>query len=136
MKHYLIDTNIILRFLTGEPEAQAEQARQIFEQSDSGVCSLRILPLVVAEVVFVLSGKHYNLLRADIARELILFLQNPNLDVEDRDALLLALDLFAEHKIDYADAYLAAVARTHGHGIASFDQDFKKIPELDLLSFK
>lgn len=135
MKLYLVDTNIILRFLTGEPETQAEQARQLFEQCDSGVCALRILPLVIAEVVFVLSGKHYNLARKDIAKELILFLQNPNLDVQDRDSLLMALDLFAAHKIDYADAYLAAVARTYENGIASFDQDFKKIPELDLLTF-
>lgn len=133
MNSYLVDTNIILRFITGEPEAQAEQTRQLFEQCDSGARYLRILPLVVAEVVFVLSGQHYNLPREDIARELALFLQNPSLDVEDRDSLLLALKIFSEHKVDYADAYLAAVARTHENGIASFDQDFKKIPDLELL---
>jgi len=47
--------------------------------------------------------------------------------------LLLSLRIFAVHKIDYADAFLAAVASIDNHAIASFDQDFKKIPELEFL---
>ena len=133
MKSYLVDTNIILRFLTGEPEPQAEQARQLIEKCELGVFSLRILPLAVAEAVFVLSGKHYNFGREEIAQNLILFLQNPNFAVDDRDALILAFKLFAQHSIDFADAYTAAAARTCESGVASFDRDFKKIPDLDLL---
>ncbi|MGJ8649892.1 MAG: PIN domain-containing protein [Opitutaceae bacterium] len=134
MKSYLIDTNIILRFLTGEPETQAAQTKQLIEHCEAGVLSLRILPLVVAEVVFVLSGKFYALKRAAIATALIQFLQTPSFDVEDRDTLLLALQLFSQHNIDYADAYLAAESTITGSGVASFDQDFKKIPSLDLYS--
>lgn len=133
MKNYLIDTNIILRFLTGEPESQAELASQLIEGCESGIHTLRILPLVVAEVVFVLSGKHYAFERKTIARELILFLENPSLEVVDRDALILGLRFFQKYKIDYADAFLAAVAHINGCALASFDQDFKKIPKLDLL---
>ena len=58
---YLLDTNVILRFLTGEPEAQALRAKALFEQSEAGVLTIRILPLVIAEVVFVLTGKHYQM---------------------------------------------------------------------------
>ena len=113
--------------------ASSEQAKQLIEKCESGIYTLRIVPLVVAEVVFVLSGKHYNFEREEIAGNLILFLQNPDFAGEDRDALILACKLFAQHMIDFADAYLAAVARTHAIGIASFDQDFKKIPGLDRL---
>jgi predicted nucleic acid-binding protein len=133
VKSYLVDTNVILRFLTAEPRDQAEKTRVLFERCDSGAVSLRILPLVVAEVVFVLSGRHYGYDRKVIARELGIFLENPKLQVDDRDTLLLSLRIFAVHKIDYADAFLAAVASIDNHAIASFDQDFKKIPELELL---
>lgn len=132
MKTYLLDTNVILRFLTGEPEAQAQRAKKLFEQSESGVLNIRILPLVVAEVVFVLTGKHYQMDRAEVAEALMLFLENPNFDIADRDSLISGLQLFKQHTIDYADAYLAAEAQTHDCGIASFDQDFLKISGLDL----
>ena len=132
MKTYLLDTNVILRFLTGEPEAQALRAKKLFEQSESGVLNIRILPLVIAEVVFVLTGKHYQMERAEVAEALILFLENPNFDIPDRDSLISGLQLFKQHNIDYADAYLAAEAQTNNCGIASFDQDFLKISGLDL----
>ena len=77
MTTYLLDTNVILRFLTGEPEAQAQRAKALFEQSEAGVLTIRILPLVIAEVVFVLTGKHYQMNRAEVAEALILFLENP-----------------------------------------------------------
>ena len=132
MKTYLLDTNVILRFLTGEPEEQAERARTLFEQSESGVLTIRILPLVIAEVVFVLTGKHYQMDRADVVEALILFLENPSFDVSDRDSLIRGLRIFKQHNIDYADAYLAAEAQASDCGIASFDQDFLKISGLDL----
>jgi predicted nucleic acid-binding protein len=127
-----VDTNILLRFLTGEPELQAEQARRLVEKCERGELVLKILPLVVAEAVFVLSGKFYAFSRADIAKELIQFLQTPSIEVESRDALIEALRLFDRHTIDFADAYLAAAACVEGCGLASFDQDFKKVAGLDL----
>jgi predicted nucleic acid-binding protein len=132
VKTYLLDTNVILRFLTGEPEAQAQRAKLLFEQCESGAFSIRILPLVIAEVVFVLTGKYYQMERAEVAKALILFLENPSFDVVDRDSLIRGLQLFQQHTIDYADAFLTAAAQTHDCGIASFDQDFQKIPNLDL----
>lgn len=131
MKTYLLDTNVILRFLTGEPAAQAQQAKLFFEQCESGVLSIRILPLVIAEVVFVLTGKYYQMDRAEVVEALILFLENPSFDVADRDSLIHGLQIFKQHTIDYADAYLAAEAQTHDCGIVSFDQDFQKNPNLD-----
>ncbi|MEN8662246.1 MAG: PIN domain-containing protein [Lentimonas sp.] len=132
MKTYLLDTNVILRFLTGESEAQAQRAKLLFEQCEAGVFSIRILPLVIAEVVFVLTGKYYQMERAEVAKALILFLENPSFDVADRDSLIRGLQIFQQHNIDYADAYLAAEAQINDCGIASFDQNFQKIPDLDL----
>lgn len=133
MKTVLVDTNIILRFLTGEPTAQAEKVRRLVARSESGDCRLRIVPLVVAEVVFVLSGRYYEFPREKVARTLIQFLETPDFEVEKRDVLIAALKLFMQKKIDYVDAYLAADAWISGEALASFDKDFRKVPGLDLM---
>lgn len=132
MKPCLVDTNLIIRFLTGEPEKQAALARDLFAANESGELTLKVVPLVVAEVVFVLSGKICGYERNEVASALIPFLQSPTLDVEKRDVMLLALELYRVHSIDYVDACLAAEARLAGHAVASFDADFKKIPKLTL----
>ena len=130
MKPCLVDTNVILRFLTGEPENQAARAKKLFAANESGELVLRVASLVVAEVVFVLSGKIYGYQRNEVASALIPFLQSPTLDVENRDVLLLALELFRDHSIDYVDACLAAEARLRGHLLTSFDGDFNAVPDL------
>lgn len=132
MKRYLVDTNVLLRFLTGEPETQAEQAKRLVQQSENGALSLRIVPLVVAEVVFVLTGRHYQLEREAVVRVLTEFLEAPGFEVDNRDTLLAALQIFRQQKVDYVDAYLVAEAMGTSTGIASFDRDFKRFPELPL----
>ena len=132
MKRYLLDTNLLVRFLTGEPEGMAERARALVTANEAGEISLRIVPLVVAEVVFVLTGRHYGHARADVARALLGFLESPTLDVVGRDTLLRALRLYRDHPIDFVDATLAAEAELTGIGVATFDRDFRRIPGLDL----
>lgn len=132
MKSCLVDTNLIIRFLTGEPEEQAARVKHLFAANESGELNLIVIPLVVAEVVFVLSGKVYGYGREEVASALIPFLQSPSLDVEKRNVVLLALTLYRNHSIDYVDACLAAEARLSDCAVASFDTDFKKIPKVTL----
>lgn len=135
MTPYLLDTNLLIRILTGEPESQAARAREVLARCESGNLRLRLTVLVVAEVVFVLTGKVYGIARKDLTEVLIPFLQSPSLDVVDRDILIRALELFRDHPIDFVDACLAAEGQLSLVGIASFDADYRKLPGLDLLSF-
>ena len=130
MKPCLVDTNLIIRFLTGEPEKQAARAKELFAANNAGELALKVVPLVVAEVVFVLSGKVYGYERGEVASALISFLQSPSLTVEKRDGMLLALNLYRDHSIDFVDACLAAEALLAGLSVASFDADFMKVPKL------
>lgn len=72
-KHYFIDTNLIVRFITGYPEKQAELTAQFLQKSDSGQIVIHITPIVVAEVVFVLTGKIYNYSKAEVVAALELW---------------------------------------------------------------
>ncbi len=51
MKRYLVDTNLVVRFLTGEPEGQAARVRELFKANESGDIAIKLVPLVVAENV-------------------------------------------------------------------------------------
>ena len=66
MKSYIVDTNLILRFLTGEPVSQAKLAAEFFQQGENDKILLHISPIVVAETVFVLTGKIYGCAKADV----------------------------------------------------------------------
>ncbi len=75
----IADTNLILRFLTGQPESQANSARNLLEQCELGKLQLRIPVLVVAEVVFVLTGKIYAFTTREVASVLTRFLESRSL---------------------------------------------------------
>jgi len=77
MKTYNVDTNLILRFLTGMPEHHAKLAAEFFQQGEDGKHQVQITPIVVSEVVFVLTGKIYGCSRIEVADQLLQFLSNP-----------------------------------------------------------
>ena len=130
MMIYLVDTNLIIRFITGSPESQAQVAADFLKKGDCGELTVQFSPIVIAEVVFVLTGKVYSYPRAAVVEHLLEFIQNPSFKVQELEVLIEALGLFRAHKIDFADAYLAASAKQSGATVASFDKDFKKIKDL------
>jgi predicted nucleic acid-binding protein len=133
MKRYIVDTNLILRFLTGEPENHAKLAAEFFQQGEDGKILLLISPIVIAETVFVLTGKVYGCARDEVSDQLLQFLSNPYFKVQEFEVIAKALSLFKAHQIDFADAYLAAMALLSGASVATFDKDFTKIKGLDAL---
>jgi predicted nucleic acid-binding protein len=131
VKSYLVDTNLVIRFLTGEPEKQAELAAGFFQSSEADRITLQFCPIVVAEVVFVLTGKIYGYRRKTVAEKLLQFLRNPAFKVQELEVMEQALDLFSKRKIDFADAYLAALAMNSVCAVATFDKDFQGIKGLE-----
>lgn len=126
MKNPIIDTNILVRLLTAEPPAQAEQVRKLFELVDQGEIEPQIPALIVAEAVYVLQS-FYKFARQDIAQSMKAILDAPTLAVESQDVVLRALDLYSERNIAFADAYIASLAESSGAEIISFDTDYDKI---------
>lgn len=122
----LVDTNVLIRHLTGDPPGQARRATAFLAEASALVCP----DLVVAEVVYVLES-FYGVGRAELAelvRSIIVF---PALTVDDDLLLLRALDVYETARLDFADAYLVASAERLGdHEIASFDRAIDRMPTL------
>lgn len=126
MKPLLLDTNILVRFITGEPAGQAAEVAALFRAADAGKQKLAVLPMVLAEVVFVLTG-FYEHPRAKVAATLAHLISCPGFHANEQERLLHALLLFGAGKLDFVDCYLAATSAREGRTVISFDRDFAKL---------
>ena len=115
----LIDANVILRFLIGDnPEMQASAQEAI----ESGKAFT--LPVVLAEVIYVLNG-HYEVERATIRNTLKQLLEH--VGIEYPEVIKSALDYYAGRNVDFVDAILIARARILGEDVFSFDKRLNKL---------
>src|SRR5574344_420721 len=66
---YLLDTNIIIRFLVGDHEEHLEKSTEYFEQIELGSMEVEILSGVLMEAFFVLT-KFYKLPKIEVISDL------------------------------------------------------------------
>ena len=121
-----VDANVLLRFLTGDPPELAGPASGLLEEAERGGVPLRVHSVVVAETVWVLQS-FYGYSKGEISGALTPLLEHPALRVEGAGTVIRALEAMASTNVDFADALLAATARSRGEGVASFDKDFRKL---------
>jgi predicted nucleic-acid-binding protein len=127
MKRALIDANVILRYVTKDPEPLARAAEKLFLDAQGGKVSLLIIPLVVAEVVWVLES-FYNFPKSQIAQTMTEFLVCDGLEVESLDLLMETFAFYGETNIDFADARLGITALHKGVPfVYSFDRHLNRI---------
>lgn len=126
MVYLWVDANVVLRFITGEPPEMASQALALMARAEKGEICLRLSPLVLAEIIWVLHS-FYKFSRREIADVLISFINAEGVQAENHALVRQALQDMAEKNVDFADAYLAAVARAHKEGVCSFDNDFERL---------
>lgn len=124
-QHQLVDTNVLIRFFTGDPPEMAQKARRLVERADRGEVLVTILPLILAEAFYTLES-FYEMKRAPIAQKFLDFLQARGIQAMELSRLLDALKRCRDGNAHFADAYLAASAVELKHPIASFDTDFDK----------
>ena len=118
-----VDTNVIIRHLTGDPPEKAAKATRYLGQVDA----LLLPDLILAEIAYVLASI-YGMSRADVAETLRAVVSFRPIRVLDKDLLLRAIEVFEVHRIDFADAYLVAIAERTGVGVvASFDRSIDRV---------
>jgi len=122
---YLVDTNILLRLLSGQPAAQAAAAKNLFVKAAAGVVVLDISPVIVAEVFDTLRS-FYGVDSRVAAEKLSALLQQRGVKLRDGTQVLSALERLRTAKVGFADAFLAAGAAEEMVPVASFDRDFDK----------
>lgn len=102
-------------------------ALRMFEQAEQGECVVHIDTMVLAECVHALTGPVYRRERSVVARALSEILLLEGVTCEDKDRLTESLMLFAEHDVDFTDAYLACKSRDTDGNVVSFNRDFQRL---------
>jgi predicted nucleic-acid-binding protein len=122
----LVDTNVLIRHLTGEPAGQARRAGELIAAADEG--ALIVTDVVVAECAYVLESA-YELDRDRVASLLLAIVGARQVRVAHGPLLERAVEIYAEHGLDFADAYLCALDLFSDAGpIASFDRGLDAVP--------
>jgi predicted nucleic acid-binding protein len=129
MKEYLLDANVLVRFLVQDDLRQGAAATVLFEKAERGEARLHLDALAVAESVYVLMGR-YSRARADVANVLLAVIRNLGVETKEEEVVTDALQRFGALNVDFADAWLAAQAARHGFPVASFDRDFDKFKDI------
>jgi predicted nucleic acid-binding protein len=133
LKTALVDANIILRFLTQDPPDMAQKSKILFKQADEGSVGLVILPITIAEVVWVLES-YYGYPKNQVEETLADFLCCEGLLVEQKNLIQEALSLYQKYNLDFADALMAATALRKGPlSIFSFDRHFDRVEGIERL---
>ena len=126
----LLDTNVLLRFFTGEPPKLAAKAHQIIAEADAGRFNLEILPLVVSETIYTLES-FYEMPKKEVCDKLLIFLQSRGIIPRDKEVIIDALKRYRTHNVHFVDACIAAYGVASNISIHSFDRDFKKFKDVD-----
>ena len=127
MKRLLLDTNVAVRFLLGESTPQGRAAAAVFAKCDRREMILVLEPLVLAEIIFVLTS-YYQKPRPSVADTLAALLQSPGIECTGRTFALRALNTFkARPKIHWVDCFLGAISAEARRPVVSFDCDFGRL---------
>jgi predicted nucleic acid-binding protein len=131
VKKYLLDTNVLLRFLLDDHPEPSVAAAGLFQQAVDEKCLLILTDLGIAEAVWVLTS-YYKIERQKVADSLAKLLLKAGVQCPSLEPVLDALARFKATNCDFFDCYLAAQAASSGVAIASFDSDLRKFEDASL----
>lgn len=122
-----VDTNILVRHLTGDPPDMAQRAtRYLASERD-----LLLVDLIVAETVYVLES-FYEAPRTQVAEAIRSLVAFDSIVCVDPALLLRAVEVYETDRLDFAEAYLVACAETTEVGrVASFDRAVDRVDTVE-----
>ncbi|MFN0186715.1 MAG: PIN domain-containing protein [Aquabacterium sp.] len=128
-----MDTNILLRCLIGEDDAQGAAARQVFQSRLTTDNPGFVSTVVLVEALWVLRSR-YGASRENLIDIVEQLLTDPRIAVQDEDVVWAALHDHGEHGGDLPDALVAAIAQAHHCDYTlTFDTRAARLPGMRLL---
>ena len=128
-----LDTNVLVRLVTRDDEAQAQRAKVVFDAHAEEDGGLFVADIVLVELCWTLA-KSYELKRTDIARTVQALLDNASIALESPAAVKRALASFEAGSADFPDCLIVAKAAQAGCSqTLSFDRRMASLSGVQLL---
>jgi predicted nucleic acid-binding protein len=128
-----VDTDVIIRLVTGDDPTKQAQAAQLFQDVEDGNLVARAPVTVIADAIFVLCSKRlYNLPRSQAAAVLTRIVSISGFRVDRKRTVIAALALFGSTRLDFGDCMLIASMREEGSTVLySYDTDFDRFAPIE-----
>jgi len=133
-KRAVIDTNLLVRYLTGDDPSKANDVNRLLLKAAQGEIRLLIPSVVIAELVWVLQS-FYKLERSEIVPLLNAILHTHGVEVSDKTVVSDAISIYRDDAVDFIDAWIVAFAKAaEVRAIYTFDRKhFKGIDGIEMM---
>ena len=122
----VVDTNLLVRYLTEDDPAKAMSVDALLKKARLGKIKILFPSVVVAELVWELES-FYRMSREQISELVNAILHTPGIEVQDEAIISGATRFYGQTNIDFVDAWIIEFAKTLG---------VKKIHTFDTKNFK
>ena len=123
-----IDTNVLVRFLIRDDEAQFEKARKLIRREIAAGRRVFVNQLVLMETEWVLRSR-YAVPKSQIVEAISGLLNATDIQFEDEPAIEEALFIWKDSIADFADCLIGAKNRRMGcRATATFDAKASRLP--------
>jgi predicted nucleic-acid-binding protein len=122
----LLDTNILVRFLTLDKGGKYQNLYAFFESLERGEMKVELKLIVLFQVVFVLKS-FYKIPKKYIADSLLDLLKYQGITIKDKKIIQRTLGLWNDKNVEIVDCYLIACLEKDTQNLLySYDRDFDK----------
>ena len=122
----LLDTNVLIRFLTSDKTQKFRGVYALFESLERGDLRVELKLIVLFQVAFVLKSFYFVPIE-DIASGMLNILEYKGIVVKEKRIVRRTLTLWHDNKLDIVDCYLIACLEGDRQNILySYDCDFDK----------
>ncbi len=128
-----IDTNVLVRYFAQDDPRQGQLATRFMAQRITRERPGFISLVVLAELTWVLRSR-YKATRDELIQVVEQLLAHEHLEVQDANAVWLALDEFEQSGADFADALIASLGVQRGcQQTVTFDAKATRITGMEML---
>ena len=122
----LLDTNVLIRFLTADKNMKYRKLYSFFESLERGELRVELKLIVLFQVIYVLKS-FYKVPKKEIVGGLTELLRYKGITIKETRIVQRALELWREQNVEIVDCYLVACLEKDVQSIIySYDRDFDK----------
>ena len=125
MKHFIIDTNAILRFLLNDIPEQKAIVEKILVKAKNNEIKLTVPQIVIFELNFILD-KYYHFSKESIIETLKVVVSSDYLQIESKDVFITAFFLYSTTSNSFVDCFLMGKVQIEKAEFFTFDAKLKK----------
>ena len=122
----LLDTNVLIRFLTLDKDTNYRSLYNFFESLERGEMLVELKLIVLFQVIYVLKS-FYRVPKGQVVSGLMDLLKYKGITIKEKKIAQRALELWREKNVEIVDCYLIACLEKDAQNILySYDRDFDK----------